>query len=397
MLEKRMSRIFPLLLGLLLCTPVLPGQTILSADGRTDTYTLITKVLGAGPEVPDCGHGDFGPHITQAMDGDLGKYVFQFHSHAKLDNDRCINFDRQRNEIKAAGSSPAAVKAFAGDTMNFRWRFKLDAGFQPTRMFTHVHQIKAGDGNAGAPLITYTPNSGNVFRVGYFPDAGPSVTLARADLRPFLGAWVEANETVTFAEHGSLAITITRISDGKVLLAYNNPDINLLRSRTTFYRPKWGIYRSLRDPGAMRDETVLFDQFCIAKAPLVCPDGLAAKPVGTTAGTRELPKTTPDFSLAASPAALTVTAGGKTTFEVAVNLANGFKGDVLLSAAGLAPGIAARFNRDSVRKGAETARLTLTTDSSTTIDKHTISITGTSGNVTHTVTVTLIVKPVSKR
>jgi hypothetical protein len=36
-------------------------------------------------------------------------------------------------------------------------------------------------------------------------------------------------------------------------------------SPTTFCRPKWGIYRSLNDATYLRDEDVLFADFCVAK------------------------------------------------------------------------------------------------------------------------------------
>lgn len=130
------------------------GQRILSADGETPAYTLIRSVLGASAETPDCAHPEFGPHITQAMDSELGKPVFVFHMHVTPDNDRCTAFDRQRLEIKTDGGSPAYLKGFLGDTVACRWKFRLPEGFQTTSNFTHIHQLKAGDGDADMPTIT---------------------------------------------------------------------------------------------------------------------------------------------------------------------------------------------------------------------------------------------------
>lgn len=154
--------LFPVLLVFMFGAPSLPAQVFLTADGVTDTYTLINNVLGGtAVEVPDCSDPGFGPHITQAFDPDLAKYIFVFHMHVTPDDDRCINFDRQRNEIKTYGPSPAYVKGFLGDTVTFRWRFKLDAVFQPSPSFTHIHQIKAGDGpDSGPPTITLTLRTG---------------------------------------------------------------------------------------------------------------------------------------------------------------------------------------------------------------------------------------------
>src|SRR6267154_872768 len=137
------------------------SQVTLNADGPGNTYELIDSVLGGGAEeVPDCSHPDFGRHIAEAWDNVLGRYVFVFYIHVTPDNDRCVNFDRQRNEIKTYGPSPAYLKGMYGDFCSYRWKFKLDAGFQPSPNFTHIHQIKAGDGtDSDSPIITITPRS----------------------------------------------------------------------------------------------------------------------------------------------------------------------------------------------------------------------------------------------
>jgi hypothetical protein len=45
-------------------------------------------------------------------------------------------------------------------------------------------------------------------------------------------------------------------------------------SQSTYCRPKWGIYRSLNSPSYLRDEDLLFDDFCIAKGGASCPKDL---------------------------------------------------------------------------------------------------------------------------
>jgi len=268
------TRILPLILLLLLASPGL-AQTYLFADGTTDTYSLIASVLGGDPiESPDCSHPDFGPHITQAWDDDLGMYTFVFYIHVTPDNDRCTAFDRQRNEIKTYGPSPAYLKGFYGDTVTFRWRFKLDDAFQPSPNFTHIHQIKAGDGpDAESPIMTLTPRAGSPerLRLIHVNSSGVSQTVAMVDLAPFKGAWVEAYEQITYGFDGQYFIQITNVSDGTVLLSYSNGDIDLWRNGTTFVRPKWGIYRSLNSSSYLRDEAVRFGGFCLAKGCDDCP------------------------------------------------------------------------------------------------------------------------------
>lgn len=250
--------------------------TTLSADGPGDTYELINSVLGGhAEEVPDCSDPSFGRHIAEVWDSQLGEWVFVFYIHVTPDNDRCVKFDRQRNEIKTYGPSPDNLKGQLGETVTYHWKFKLPSGFKPSPSFTHIHQIKAGDGNDGAPIITLTPryhSSGNTLEVIHTGNSsGSSLGKVKiVDLAPFLKTWVEVTEKVTYNTHGSYSVTIKRISDGAVLLSYSNGDIDMWRDGTTFCRPKWGIYRSLNNSSYLRDEQVRFADFCIAEGNAVC-------------------------------------------------------------------------------------------------------------------------------
>jgi hypothetical protein len=267
------SRSSVLLAAVLGFAPTLRAQVFLTADGQTDAYTLVHNALGANPETPDCSHPEFGEHITQASDSTLGKPVFVFNIHVTPDNDRCTNFDRQRLEIKTDGGSPAYVKGFLNDSVSYRWKFKLPAGFQPSPNFTHIHQIKAGDGDSGAPIITLTPRAGspNLMQIIATDSNGAGTTVFQTSLAPFIGVWVEAFEQITYSHTGKYSIVIKALDGGATLLSYSNNNIDLWRTDTTFSRPKWGIYRSLNSPSFLRDEQVRFDRFCIAKGSDVCP------------------------------------------------------------------------------------------------------------------------------
>lgn len=244
------------------------AQVTLDADGEGDTYELINSVLAPGynvVEVPDCAHPDFGRHIDEVMDNDLGIYVFRFHIHVTPDNDRCKTFDRQRNEIKSYDKSPDNLKAIEGETVEYKWKFKLDSAFQPSTSFTHIHQLKAvGGSQASMPLITLTPrkSSTNSLQIRYAKNTSQS-TIRQVPLLPFLGEWVEVYEKVRYGEDGAYEITITRLSDQETLLEYSNESIRMWKTGASFIRPKWGIYRSLNVPSDLRDEEVLFANFSV--------------------------------------------------------------------------------------------------------------------------------------
>jgi len=326
-----------MLAGLVLLVGPAPlaGQRVLSADGETPAYTLVRSVLGASPETPDCSHPDFGPHITQAADSEWGKPVFVFHMHVTPDNDRCIAFDRQRLEIKTDGGSPAYLKAFLHDSVTYRWKFRLPEGFQTSSNFTHIHQLKAGDGDADAPTITLTPRKGSPDRLQLIWSdgaGGHSGTMLEVPLAPFLGAWVEAFEKVAYSRNGQYSVAIRRLRDGATLFLYSHHNLDLWRAGTTFTRPKWGLYRSLNNKADLRDEQVLFDRFCLAKGADDCPpeEGLPSVAVTSTSPPQ------------------TVAAGGRATYSVTVAPSGGVKGALNFTVAGLPGGATAAFTPGSV-------------------------------------------------
>jgi len=95
-------------------------QLILRADGVTDTYTQFNSAFGGtAVGVPDCVHPE--EHITQITDPILKRPVFAFHVHVTPDNDRCINFDRQRTEVKTYAQSSDELLGFK---VNYRDNFR---------------------------------------------------------------------------------------------------------------------------------------------------------------------------------------------------------------------------------------------------------------------------------
>jgi hypothetical protein len=97
----------------------------------------------------------------------------------------------------------------------------------------------------------------------------------------------------------------------------------------------------------------------------------------------------PDFSLSATPTSQTVSGGASTTYTVSVTPAAGFAGSVSLGSSGLPAGAAASFSPNPTT-GAST--MTVTTSASTPAGSYPVTITGTSGTLSHTTSVQLVVR-----
>lgn len=250
------------------------AQVTLDSDGPGGTYELITSVLAPNNnpiEVPDCNHMAFGDHIDELFDEELNTNVFRFYIHTMPDNDRCINFDRQRNEIKSYGASPDNLLGVESEKVVYTWKFKLAAGFQSSPNFTHLHQLKSVGGDlASMPMYTLTTRKGNPDRLELrYAETSSQVTLTQTPLTPFIDTWLEVTETIEYGLTGTYEIEIKRVDDEAVLFAYADDNIVNWRPGADFVRPKWGIYRSLLNAQDLRDEAVLFANFSIEEIDVV--------------------------------------------------------------------------------------------------------------------------------
>lgn len=251
------------------------AQTVLNANGPGSTYELINSVLapngGDVVENPECVHPEFGRHIAEVWDNELNQYVFEFYIHVTPDNDRCINFDRQRLEIKTYDASPASLKGNIGETIEYKWKFRVPVGFQPSSSFSHLHQIKAVGGDDDDPIFTLTARKGspNKMELNYYVSSVlNSEKLTSVNLSLFEGNWVEVTERIKVdITNGTYSITIKNIATGATILSYSNSSMLTYRPDNTFIRPKWGIYRSLNTPADLRDEAMRFNSFSIQENP----------------------------------------------------------------------------------------------------------------------------------
>ena len=98
-----------------------------------------------------------------------------------------------------------------------------------------------------------------------------------------------------------------------------------------------------------------------------------------------------NFSLSASPGSVAVTQGTNANATITVTPSNGFNGSVTLSNSALPSGVTAAFSPNPTSSGSSI--LTFTASSSATTGQVNVTVTGTSGVLMHTTTVTLTVNP----
>lgn len=251
------------------------GAVELRSDGKHSgktAYELIREAFGEKSlEVPDAypgNHPDL-PHIYEAQDGNY----FVFTLHRDVDKDRDTDEIRQRNEIKIYAGSRESLKAWRGYRQDLSWRFRLVGDFQDARTFTHFFQLKAVGGDHRKPLFTISAAQGNLeLRHSPSTEKGRSI-LAAHPLKNVLGRWLEVNCSAVFEEAesgGHIQISVRDVITGNTVLAYSGT-LDLWRGigrgldARDFVRPKWGIYRSLKDRAALKpgEERVDFADFSV--------------------------------------------------------------------------------------------------------------------------------------
>ncbi len=263
-----------LLIGLL-CSFTAVGQTTLRQDyrfmgGMTPDKKLVScdfhsiheymRSLGwdysEHPNISRNDHYD-GTHCSVVYDEEIGQYAYDFMVHAgqDIDYDRGrAGSDRQRNEMKTQTSRNwLHLNGNWDEWQRLEWKFRIPKGFQPSSRFCHIHQLKAQEGNNGAPLITISTRSDDdgsnkrvqVIHTGDCRESTKGVLIDNLSLSDFEDEWIQVETEMHYTHNGTFRVKMTRMSDGKVLADATFDDVDLWRKGATNIRNKFGIYRSL--------------------------------------------------------------------------------------------------------------------------------------------------------
>jgi N-acetylneuraminic acid mutarotase len=227
-------------------------------------------------------------------------------------------------------------------------------------------QLNATASVAGS--FTYLPAAGTVLTAG---SQTLTVTFAPTDSTDYTPASASVTLTVNKATPTITWATPAAITYGTALSA-TQLDAKASVPGTFFYSPAAGT------------------------VPAFGTDTLTATftPTDTTDYTTATDSVTltvnpaPSFTLAASPASLTVTQGASGKSTIAVTALNGFTGEVTLAASGLPSGVTASF---ATNPTTGTSVLTLAASNTAVTGTYNVTIKGTSGSLTATTTIALTV------
>jgi hypothetical protein len=156
---------------------------------------------------------------------------------------------RQRAEVKGIG-----VHQKTGQTFEYATTWRTNPEFRPARRFCHVFQLKATDGDNGAPLVV----------LSILGDEGKAaVRYWSGDARGFSIVRELAWKPDTW-QNIRIRIKTSTQAEGEILASVDGDEfrglkgVPVFRPDATDYRPKWGLYRGIDkdQPMPMGDDWV---------------------------------------------------------------------------------------------------------------------------------------------
>jgi hypothetical protein len=165
------------------------------------------------------------------------RMTLRYHAGEWWDSDRANqDTSRQRAEVKGIGPHQRT-----GETFEYGTTWRTSPDFKGTDRFCHVFQLKAIDGDNGAPLVVLSimKEPGHA-EVRYCSGKAQGFTKVRA-LAWKPGEW----QTIR------IRIKTSNTADGEILVSVNGDEFQgvkatgVFRPDATSYRPKWGLYRGI--------------------------------------------------------------------------------------------------------------------------------------------------------
>ncbi len=152
--------------------------------------------------------------------------------------------DRQRNEVKGLRSGGTVLTLDKGQTWRLQWSIYIPSTLKATTSFTHIMQLKA-PGTGSAPILTVDLRKVNGVPKIQVDEFLSNVVFGTADLTPLQNTWITATLEFRIGDKPNGYVTWTLASGGRTVVTATRTGVDTFL--TDRVRPKWGIYRSVKD------------------------------------------------------------------------------------------------------------------------------------------------------
>src|SRR5262249_32876818 len=231
--------------------------------------------------------------------------------------------------------------------------------------------VELRDATTGQELLTL---KGHSFRYFFTLEPGVTPGMITIDTNFNQGATVSAPQLLSGSTYYVLVnFTGTKIYPGGQSAFRKEVQFRMMSSGAWDPSNDWSFTGITTTPGGTP-----------VKAPNISLYDGATKVFGAEPG-----PPTPDFSLSASPASLTVNRGSSGTSTITITRSGGFSSGGTLSPGGLPSGVTASFSANPATGNSSV--LTLSASGAATLGAATVTVTGTGGGLTRTTPISLTV------
>jgi chitin-binding protein len=162
--------------------------------------------------------------------------------------------DRQRNEVKGMVTGGKNLIISKGQTWRFTYSMYIPGSLKATTSFTHIMQMKE-PGEGTGPILTIDlrkRGSQNRLELVIFDS---DTVVGSTDLNPLQNKWINVDVQIKFDDkpNGTARFIVTDGSTTVLDASKSNVD-TWLADRA---RPKWGIYRSIKDKADLENTYLL--------------------------------------------------------------------------------------------------------------------------------------------
>jgi hypothetical protein len=162
--------------------------------------------------------------------------------------------DRQRNEVKGMREGGEILSIDLGTTWRFTYSMFIPSTLKGTTSFTHIMQLKR-PGPGSAPLVTMSLRRSGDTEVITLRAFDSGVEVAHTELAHLRDHWIDTEVEVTAGPAPQGRLHWKLIDRGQTLVDAERTGVNTwLGDRL---RPKWGIYRSVKDKANLMDTHLL--------------------------------------------------------------------------------------------------------------------------------------------
>ena len=162
--------------------------------------------------------------------------------------------DRQRNEVKGMVTGGKNLIIGKGQTWRFTYSMYIPSSLKATTSFTHIMQMKE-PGEGTGPILTMDlrkRGSQNRLELVIFDS---DTVVGSTDLNPLQNKWIDVDVQIKFDDKpNGTARFIVKDGSTTVLDASKSNVDTWLADRA---RPKWGIYRSIKDKADLENTYLL--------------------------------------------------------------------------------------------------------------------------------------------